>query len=36
MRFLTVSLDKHAVAYNERKRKNATQKKQEEAVNKKT
>ena len=33
MRFLTVSLDKHAVAYNERKRKNAAQKKQEEAVN---
>ena len=32
MRFLTVALDKHAVAYNERKRKNATQKKQEEAV----
>lgn len=33
MRFLTVSLDKHAIAYNDRKRKNATQKKQEEAVN---
>jgi small subunit ribosomal protein S6 len=33
MRFLTVSLDKHAVAYNDRKRKNAAQKKQEEAVN---
>ncbi|MBK7887623.1 MAG: 30S ribosomal protein S6 [Bacteroidetes bacterium] len=33
MRFLTIALDKHAVAYNERKRKNATQKKQEEAVN---
>jgi len=33
MRFLTVSLDKHAIAYNERKRKNATQKKQEEAIN---
>jgi len=32
MRFLTIALDKHAVAYNERKRKNATQKKQEEAV----
>ncbi len=33
MRFLTIALDKHAVAYNERKRKNAAQKKQEEAVN---
>jgi small subunit ribosomal protein S6 len=33
MRFLTLSLDKHAIAYNDRKRKNATQKKQEEAVN---
>ena len=33
MRFLTVSLDKHAVAYNDRKRKNAAQKIQEEAVN---
>ncbi len=32
MRFLTISLDKHAVAYNERKRKNAAQKKQEESV----
>ena len=32
MRFLTIALDKHAVGYNERKRKNATQKKQEEAV----
>lgn len=33
MRFLTLSLDKHAIAYNDRKRKNATQKKQEEAAN---
>lgn len=33
MRFLTIALDKHAVAYNERKRKNAAQKKQEESVN---
>lgn len=32
MRFLTIGLDKHAIAYNDRKRKNATQKKQEEAV----
>jgi small subunit ribosomal protein S6 len=32
MRFLTVSLDKHAVAYNERKRKNATLKKEEEVT----
>ncbi len=32
MRFLTVSLDKHATAYNERKRKNAAQKKEEESV----
>ena len=32
MRFLTVALDKHAVAYNERKRKNATAKKEEEAT----
>ena len=32
MRFLTVALDKHAVAYNERKRKNAAVKKEEEAV----
>jgi small subunit ribosomal protein S6 len=30
MRFLTVSLDKHAVAYNEKKRKNAAMKKKEE------
>ena len=33
MRFLTIALDKHAIAYNERKRKNAAQKKQEESVN---
>jgi small subunit ribosomal protein S6 len=32
MRFLTIALDKHAIAYNERKRKNASQKKQEESV----
>lgn len=32
MRFLTVALDKHAVAYNERKRKNAAVKKEEEAT----
>lgn len=32
MRFLTIALDKHAVTYNERKRRMATQKKQEEAV----
>ena len=32
MRFLTVSLDKHAVAYNEKKRKHAALKKQEETV----
>jgi small subunit ribosomal protein S6 len=30
MRFLTVALDKHAVTYNEKKRKNAAQKKKEE------
>ena len=30
MRFLTVSLDKHAVTYNEKKRKNAAIKKKEE------
>ena len=30
MRFLTVSLDKHAVTYNEKKRKNAAAKKKEE------
>ena len=32
MRFLTVALDKHAIAYNERKRKNAAAKKLEEAA----
>ena len=32
MRFLTVSLDKHAVAYNDRKRKNAAIKKEEEVT----
>ena len=32
MRFLTVSLDKHAIAYNERKRKNAAAKKLEETA----
>ena len=32
MRFLTVALDKHAIAYNEKKRKNATAKKEEEQV----
>jgi len=32
MRFLTVALDKHAVVYNEKKRKNAAQKKQEESA----
>ena len=26
MRFLTIALDKHAIAYNEKKRKNAEQK----------
>ncbi|MBL7929517.1 MAG: 30S ribosomal protein S6 [Bacteroidia bacterium] len=31
MRYLTVALDKHAVAYNERKRKQADLKKQQEA-----
>ena len=30
MRFLTVALDKHAIAYNVKKRKNAELKKQEE------
>jgi small subunit ribosomal protein S6 len=30
MRFLTVKLDKHAIAYNEKKRKNALLKKEEE------
>lgn len=32
MRFLTVALDKHAVIYNEKKRKNAAAKQKEEAV----
>jgi small subunit ribosomal protein S6 len=32
MRFLTVALDKHAIAYAEKKRKNAAIKKQEETV----
>ena len=32
LRFLTVSLDKHAVTYNEKKRRNAELKKQEEAA----
>ena len=32
MRFLTLALDKHSIAYNERKRKNAAQKKQEDSV----
>ena len=32
MRFLTVKLDKHAIAYNEKKRKNAAVKKEEEQV----
>ena len=32
MRFLTVKLDKHAIAYAEKKRRNAAQKKEEEKV----
>ena len=32
MRFLTVALDKHALAYNEKKRKNAVEKKKEVSV----
>jgi len=32
MRFLTIALDKHAVAYNEKKRKNAAIKQKEEAA----
>ena len=32
MRFLTVVLDKHSIAYNEKKRRNAELKKQEEAA----
>jgi len=32
MRFLTIALDKHAIAYNEKKRKNAAIKKEEESA----
>lgn len=32
MRFLTIALDKHAITYNEKKRRNAAVKTQEEAV----
>ena len=32
MRFLTIKLDKHAIAYNEKKRRNAALKKEEEKV----
>ena len=32
LRFLTIALDKHAIAYNEKKRKNASLKKEEEKV----
>ncbi len=32
MRFLTIVLDKHSIAYNEKKRKNAALKKEEEKV----
>ncbi len=32
MRFLSIALDKHAITYNEKKRKNAAQKKQEEST----
>lgn len=32
MRFLTVKLDKHAIAYNEKKRRNAALKQEEEKV----
>lgn len=32
MRFLTIALDSHAITYNEKKRRNAATKKQEEAV----
>ena len=32
LRFLTVALDKHSIAYNEKKRRNAELKKQEEAA----
>jgi small subunit ribosomal protein S6 len=31
LRFLTVKLDKHAIAYNEKKRRNASEKKSEKA-----
>lgn len=31
MRFLTIALDRHAIAYNEKKRKNAALKKEEES-----
>lgn len=33
MRFLTIALDKHAIAYNESKRKNAEQRKTEKTAN---
>ena len=32
MRFLTIALDKHSIAYNEKKRKNAAIKKEEESI----
>lgn len=32
MRFLTVALDKHAIAYNEKKRKGLVGKKKEQAI----
>jgi len=32
MRFLTIALDKHAVAYNEKKRRNAALKKEEASI----
>jgi small subunit ribosomal protein S6 len=32
LRFLTVALDRHAIAYNEKKRKNAELKKEEEKI----
>ncbi len=32
MRFLTIALDRHAIAYNEKKRKNAAAKKEEETT----
>ncbi len=34
MRFLTVKLDKHAIAYNEKKRRKASEKKEEKQENK--